>query len=334
MKDDSRRPACGPTPGKPVAMLDAKPEQEPTIRVGLGTAQFGLEYGITNAAGRVDESTVAEILAAARDRGMDLLDTAHLYGRSETVLGRVGSDDFRIVTKTPKLAGFRDSTDAVATLRSAFGESLASLGMARIHGLLLHDAQDLLGPLGQTLWQAMRELREAGLVERIGVSVYDGVQIDRAIQGFDLDLVQLPLNPLDRRLIDGGQLGRLAERGVEVHARSLFLQGLILANPAKIPPWLDPVRSGVIDLQARFAAAGLSPIEGVFAWASGLPVDCFICGVTTVAELQDIASAAEKAQRNGPGVDLAGAPSIDPIYLNPAQWPALAAAALERSKRT
>lgn len=310
--------------------------QDGVKRLGLGTAQFGLDYGITNAAGRISSSAAAAILAEAAAAGIDTLDTAHLYGHSEEVLGGVAlpGRDFRIVTKTPKLSQAAGEAEAVAMLRQAFAQSLAKLQRSCVYGLLLHDADDLLGPFGPALWSVMQELRGERLVERIGVSVYDGRQIDLALERFDPDLVQLPINPLDRRLIEGGQLARLAQRGVEVHARSLFLQGLLLASPDKVPLWLAPLRPAIEHLHARFAAARLSPLQGVLAWMSGQPIHRLICGVTSLAELQDIASAAEKAHRRGQEVDLAGAPSIDPVYLNPARWPALAAAAPDRSKRT
>lgn len=291
-------------------------------RIGIGTAQFGLDYGITNAGGRVSQAMASAILADARAAGIDTVDTAHLYGESEATLGRaIGVDpSFRIVTKTPKFGGGPDG-DAVRKLRSAFEGSLRLLGCDRVYGLLLHDPADLLGPLGRILWEAMAALKEEGRVERIGVSVYEGEEIDRSLDRFPLDLVQLPYNPLDDRLVSGGQLDRLAGAGVEIHARSLFLQGLLLQAPESIPSRLPSIRAGVAEMIRQFEREGLSQIEGVLALAFQRPeIHRFICGVTSPAELHAIVSAAEKAQEADRRISFSTPSAIDPRQLNPARW--------------
>lgn len=305
-------------------------------RLGLGTVQFGLPYGITNSVGQVGESEAEAILRCASRLGIDALDTAHLYGGSEAALGRLSArlTGFQIVTKTPKFGECASAGKAVDLLLRAFAQSLDRLVRPCVYALLLHDADDLVGPHGAGLWAAMSHLRAQGLVRKIGVSVYEGAQIETALSLFNLDIVQLPINPLDRRLIEGGQLALLAERGVEVHARSLFLQGLLLAPPEATPAGLGPMRGAIAYLHQRFAAAGLTPLEGVFAWCKDLPIDRFICGVTSVAELEGIAFAAENAHSLARGVDVAGAPSINSVYLNPARWPALVAASTNAKKRT
>ncbi|MGZ8313024.1 MAG: aldo/keto reductase, partial [Allosphingosinicella sp.] len=143
-------------------------------RLGLGTAQLGLDYGITNAVGRVPEGEAAAMLRIATNAGLDTLDTAYLYGNSERVIGRAGTPHaLRIVTKTPKFDDTADDAAAAGRLRSALEESLDRLGRGRVDALLAHDADDLLGPRGTAIWAAMAAAREAGLVGRIGASVYD-----------------------------------------------------------------------------------------------------------------------------------------------------------------
>jgi aryl-alcohol dehydrogenase-like predicted oxidoreductase len=166
-------------------MDDQMPPHESPLfrRLGLGTVQFGLPYGITNSLGQVPESEVGEILRCASNLGIDMLDTAHLYGSSEVTLGRLAVPlaDFRVVTKTPKFRECAAAGEAVDLLRSAFSQSLDRLARPEVYALLLHDADDLTGPYGAELWAAMSELRARGLVRKIGVSVYDGDQIEVAL---------------------------------------------------------------------------------------------------------------------------------------------------------
>lgn len=292
---------------------------KPAQRIGLGTAQFGLDYGITNRRGRVPEPEAGAILELAADAGIDLVDTAFLYGESEAVLGRSLAPDapFRIVTKSDKL-GPDGSGEA---LRAAFGQSLRRLGRAQVHGLLFHDAADLLGPAGETLWRCAEALQREGKVEKIGVSVYEGAELDAALDRYPLDLVQLPWNPVDSRLEVGGQLRRLQERGVEVHARSLFLQGLLLEKVERIPARYGPVAAAVAELDAAAREAGLTRLEAILAAAfARTEIDHFICGVTNRRELHVILLAAQKAKAIEGARCFPQFRDLDPRYLNPARW--------------
>lgn len=292
-------------------------------RIGLGTVQFGLDYGVTNAAGKVPEREAGAILQLAARSGIRSLDTAYLYGDSETVLGRhlAGGDAFRIVTKTDKFGAAVSGADAGRMLRAAFEASLARLQQPRVYALLIHDADDLLGPYGAALWREMEALKQEGLTQRIGVSVYDGSQIDAALADYPIELVQLPYNPLDRRLVEGGQLDRLAAKGVEVHARSLFLQGVLLQDPGRLPPPLEPLAAALGEMHRTFADQGLSRLEGILASAFECGgISTFLCGVASADELQDIVLAADKAHTLRCSIKFASSHPLDPRLLNPARW--------------
>src|SRR5262249_17350751 len=157
------------------------------------------------------------------------IDTAPLYGGSEESLGRAlrAGDAFAIVTKTPWFGPGGVPANAEA-LTSAFQASLDRLRQERVYGLLVHRASDLLGPEGDDLFEAMRRLKQLGRVAKIGVSIYDARELEGVLARHQPDLVQLPLNVLDQRLLAGGQITRLKSAGVEIHARSAFLQGLLL----------------------------------------------------------------------------------------------------------
>lgn len=292
-------------------------------RLGLGTVQFGLDYGVTNKGGKIGDAEAAAILERCAQAGVETLDTAHLYGESETTIGRAAPAGaaFRIVTKTPKFARASSPDQAPAELRAAFAESLTKLRRPRVDALLLHDPADLLGPLGPAVWAAMEELKAQGLVRVIGVSVYEGAEIDAALDAYPLEIVQIPWNPLDPRLAEGGQLDRLRRAGVEVHVRSLFLQGLLLRDAPAIPSRFGPLRDAIAALHAEYAAAGLSPLEGILASAFGRPeIARFLVGVTSIAEFDAILLAGEKAA----GVEAPPIPTtssgLDARYLNPARW--------------
>lgn len=264
------------------------------LNLGLGTVQFGLDYGISNPGGKTPPLEVAAILRMALASGIDLLDTAPAYGDSEQVLGTslAAIAKPRIVTKTPQ---FNTSTVKAADARrltEAFAISLKNLRVPSVHGLLVHRVEDLFLPEGHRLFDAMLELRARKLVQKIGASVYSGSQIERALERFDFDLIQLPMNVLDQRLATGDILPALKLRGIEVHARSAFLQGVLLQTPSALPQRFNPIKALLTTYHDWLAGNGLSPAQGALAFMRRQAhVDCTIIGVATANQLSEILAA-------------------------------------------
>jgi len=291
---------------------------------GLGTAQFGLAYGITNERGQVPAAEVKAIVAAAVAAGIDLFDTAAAYGESESVLGQAlaSQGDLRIVSKLPPLAADRIGAAEIDQCRAAVLHSLAQLRRRSIYGLLLHRPDDLRNPGAERLVALLEELRSAGAVTKIGVSAYDRAQIDLAVDRLPLDAVQVPVNLLDQRLLQDGTLDRLKGRNVEVHARSAFLQGASLAEPSRLPghfaPHLDRLRA----VGGAAERAGLSRLALCLRFVLAQPaIERVIVGVTGMAGLQQILAAATDVTPLPDG--LAALASDDPRLVNPALWPAV-----------
>lgn len=261
--------------------------------LGLGTAQFGSTYGITNRVGKVPQAEVARILGTAADAGVSVLDTAPAYGEAEAVLGRAANSAmFKVVTKSPIFGDKFSSSDAVAYARQALEDSLKHLNADSVSAYLVHHADDLLGPVGSQLYEAMIEWRGGGLCSAIGVSVYDGDQIWRVLDRYDVDIIQLPISVFDQRLLADGTLSRLRERNVEIHARSVFLQGIALADTQS----LEGSRQGFRHLAEQFSegarSAGVSRAALALQFIRELPeISVALVGVTNVGELKKLLDA-------------------------------------------
>jgi len=290
------------------------------MELGLGTVQFGLDYGVSNARGRTPEPEVRRILELAAGGGVRVLDTAAAYGESEAVLGRClpREHGFRLVTKTVPLRESRGSAAAPGLVREGFLRSLELLGRDAVHGLLAHHAADLLGPGGDAVYAVLAGLRQEGLVRKIGLSVYTGADIDAALARFDCDLVQVPANVLDQRLLSGGQLARLQARGVEVHLRSVFLQGLLLMDPAAAPAFFAPIRPRLAAWRQVLDQRGLTPAQGALAFARSLDVEVVLAGVESAAQLA--ANLADFAAASAADLDFAAFALDDETFLNPGKW--------------
>jgi aryl-alcohol dehydrogenase-like predicted oxidoreductase len=289
------------------------------LKLALGTVQFGLSYGVANAGGQISLEEGRRILRDARACDIGLLDTALAYGDSETRLGEIGVDGWRVVSKLPAVPD--DCTDVAAWARESVLTSLQHLGVPSLYGLLLHRPDQLLTPVGERLYGALEGLKREGLVARIGISIYEPVELDTLAGRFAFDIVQAPFNLLDRRLIDSGWLARLKSLGTELHVRSVFLQGLLLMarsqRPSKFGRW-QPLWTR---WDSWLGETQLSPLQACLRYALGFPeIDAVIVGVDSAAQLAEIVRASEGPSLSVPP-ELA---TTDPSLLNPARWGALA----------
>lgn len=262
------------------------------MKLALGTVQFGLDYGVANTAGRVSEAEARNIMAKAAQRGVDILDTAIAYGDSERVLGSLGVGQWKVVTKLPGVPVH--CADVVAWVENEIKQSMNRLKVNQLHGVLLHRPEQLLDSIGEDLYLGLKTIRENGLTKKIGVSVYEPVELDQLFGRFEIDLVQAPLNILDRRLIDSGWARRLKNSGIELHTRSAFLQGLLLmpasSRPEKFKKWSD--FWNVWD--KWLGEEGLTPLQACLQYLNGVAeIDRAIVGVESANQLNQIVEACD-----------------------------------------
>lgn len=292
-------------------------------RLGLGTAQWGLRYGIANATGRPTESAVAEMLTLAASAGIDTLDTAHAYGEAQAVLGRVRDwrKGFRIVTKTAVPRLDMDVRQATAEAIRGFADSLSALGDNTVYGLMAHRGAALLQPDSDVLWAALAAEKEAGRVEHIGVSVYAPEELEAILRRFIPDIVQVPCSIYDQRFLRTGTLDFLAERGIEVHVRSVLLQGLLAMPADSLPSHFSGIAAHHRRLHAALAAAGLTPIQAALRFClDDARIARVIVGCETAAQLVEVIAAADASGDVG-AIDYAAFALPDERIILPTLWP-------------
>ncbi|MDR3491496.1 MAG: aldo/keto reductase [Gammaproteobacteria bacterium] len=205
-------------------------------KIMLGGAQFGMHYGIANSHGQVAEQEISKILQLADSIQISNIDTASAYGVSEEILGKLASSNFRIVTKLSPLDQGID--DLGHYVRKQLSLSLKRLRRESCKGLLVHHVNDLLGEKGDELYTVLSELKTENKIKKIGVSVYSPDQVEALLDRYTLDIIQFPLNLFDQRFLKNKLLSKLKEENIELHARSIFLQGLLLMNEITIPKHL------------------------------------------------------------------------------------------------
>lgn len=242
----------------------------------LGTVQFGLQYGV-NSAGRPSVDAVKSILAEATKGGITTLDTSSAYGNSEEILGEciTPDEEFKIVSKYPK------GEKSVAEM---FNGSLNRLKEKQLYGYLLHHFEVYKN--NPKVWDEFVVLKESGKVQKIGFSLYSPEELEFILNKKSLfDLIQVPFNIFDKKFLP--YMKELHEKGVEIHVRSTFLQGLFFKDRETLPEKLKPMKKYLLQLDDYSKATGLSISEIALNYNLQNPyIDGVLIGVDNVEQLK------------------------------------------------
>lgn len=261
-------------------------------RFVLGTVNFGLPYGVANHTGQLGTENVKRVLTCAKSGGMNTLDTAVAYGDSEKVLGLCGLSDWQVITKLPAVPD--DCHDVASWVRGQVDGSLKRLGVDSLYALLLHRPVQLLERMGEELYRSLCEQKARGVARRIGISIYSSDELDGLPHKMAFDLVQVPFNIIDRRLSASGWLDRLHARGAEIHARSVFLQGLLLMKPGERPVRFHKWQKLWDAYDGWLVDNDLTPLQACLRYVASRPeISRILVGVDSAEQLSEILTAAE-----------------------------------------
>ena len=286
------------------------------MKLALGTVQFGLDYGVANTIGQVDKNEVKKILTFAKQEGINTLDTAIGYGDSEKYLGQAGMDGWNVITKLPEIKA--EHSDIDFWVNSQINNSLLHLNVLSVSGVLLHRPLQLLEKNGLRLWSSLEDLKERGIVKKVGFSVYEPDDLDKLWEaGFLPDIVQAPYNIFDQRLKDSGWLSKLNSNKIEVHTRSVFLQGLLLMSSDKRPKYFSKWNNIFDEWDLWLKINNISGIEAAlnFVLSEDL-IDKIIVGVDSKTQLSEIISASKNYTSDVPKI----LNTADDMLINPSLW--------------
>ena len=287
-----------------------------TNKIVLGTVQFGLEYGINNNSGKPNKETIKSILDFAFQNNIRLLDTAEEYGDSQEVIGsyhKISSNKFNIITK---FSHRRDNLSKNLTTR--IYQNLKTLNVDSFYSYMFHSFTDF-----KTYFylykNEIKQLKKEGVIGRFGVSVYTNQETERLLEYDMIDLIQLPFNLLDNNNQRSEIIKKAKDKGIEIHTRSTFLQGLFFKNeiPHKLlnlKPYLNRVNEISKEKNISLNNLALNYV------CQQRNIDKILIGVDSVSQLEENV----RSLRNQ--ISLETVKKIDSInvletsLLNPSNW--------------
>ncbi|MEM5875585.1 MAG: aldo/keto reductase [Candidatus Aenigmatarchaeota archaeon] len=201
----------------------------------LGTAQFGLNYGINNQRGKIPKQEVFEILHKATKFRIYFLDTAYSYGDSEKVIGEFiktnPKNRLKIISKLPPCR--KNNVENIVNT------SLKRLGISKLYGYLIHSFESYREE--PSIWDELEKVKQKGYIQKIGFSLYYPSELEFLFKkNIKLDILQIPYNIFDQRF--ESYFEEIKKRKIELYVRSIFLQGLVFKNLEELSKFFNPIK--------------------------------------------------------------------------------------------
>ena len=295
------------------------------MRLCLGTVQFGMDYGVQGGS-RPSLGDAVAMLDYATQNGVDAIDTAAAYGTAEEVVGEFLSrktlprESLQVISKFgTNIFDGAPVAEYAARLRAAAETSLRRVKCDYLDAYICH-VPTAAGD--SAIIEAMAVLKASGLVRHVGFSVYDPDQAQACLVADVVDFIQSPFSLLDRRMETSGALAAACAKGVDLHTRSAFVQGLMLMDVAKIPDHLVATRPIIRDLEAACAAAGLSRRALALAFVkANSNISHLVFGVDNMAQLKEIVADFGRPVDFGAVLSIADRfAAVDPSIFLPNNW--------------
>jgi aryl-alcohol dehydrogenase-like predicted oxidoreductase len=282
-------------------------------QLAVGTVQFGMAYGVAGAKRAVPEDEARRILEISAAAGARLLDTAPAYGDIEQRLAMLCEGlPFSVVSKIPALPAEIAEREVGPWIEATILRSLQRLG-GRLSVLLFHRADDLLGDRGDAAWRAASDLLPPNV--RLGVSGYSPDDVAAVCRRFPVSVAQLPGSAIDQRL--NGAAGLSYLRGLEIHLRTVFLQGLLLMDSAVAARRVPGCGGALSRWQDWCRHRGIDRATAALAIARGLPgVGFCVIGMDSSAQAEEIVRAWSAAAP----MSVPELASVDIDVIDPRRW--------------
>ena len=256
----------------------------------LGTAQFGLNYGITNKYRKIQNKEIKLILEKAIKENINYFDTANLYGDSEKIIGNnLKGKDFKISTKFTSKVKKTFTEEDINFLETEFQRSLSNLNKDFIETYLIHNPNDLKKNNNHLLINWLKSLKDRGLIKKIGISIYEKCDL-KDIDIKDIQIVQMPLSVYDQRLLENNFIYNLLEKDISIHLRSIFLQGLLLQESNNWPSSINQLfLEHHKNYENEIFKENLTLLDSAILFIKSLDfAELIIFGVTNISELNSI----------------------------------------------
>ena len=285
-------------------------------KIILGTAQFGLNYGVNNQSGIPSSYEIKKILDFAFKSKINILDTAEAYGNSQERIGeylKKSNNKFKIITKYSKLRN-----DLPSNIIDRVKNNLEILNIDNLYCYMFHNFNDYMF-FFNLFREDLLHLKRNGLIDKIGVSLHSNKEITEVLKNHTIDLIQLPFNLLDNSHQRKEILIKAKVRGIEVHTRSVFLQGLFFKDSNEIKDELFEIKEGLNTIKSLVKKEEMNDLALNYAYSKDY-IDRVLLGVDSVEQLKSNINTINNSKTNSFNHEVDNIVVKNNLLLNPANW--------------
>ncbi len=255
-------------------------------KICLGSANFGSNYGYKN--NKLKIKDLKKIIEKAKKENIKFFDTAFSYKNSEKNLGKFASKSFEIITKIPKVPSSK--TNIKKWIKITINKSFKNLKKAKIYGILIHDIKVLENKKkAKIILEYLEELKNKNKIKKIGISVYSLKELKKCFKVYNFQIVQFPFNIFDNRIIKSKLILKLKKKNVELHARSIFLQGLLLEDSKFFEKKFKTHKKKIIIFEKWIKKNNLNKLQACIKFAFNTKIiDKFVIGFSKYDQFIEI----------------------------------------------
>lgn len=266
------------------------------VTLGLGTVQWNQKYGLGKNNLVPSNLQIRDIIKLLLDENIECLDTSQNYGNVEQLIGSLVGSEMRVITKISILTEDLSETKIEKNLHYLLNISRKNLCLEKLDSVLIHNTDFLKSKFAEKYLKVLFKFKKQGLVNKIGFSVYELNEVKEISKLCDPDILQIPLNVFNQKFLECMDIKLLKQKGCEIHARSIFLQGLLLHDVKDIPLYFRPYEKYLNKWNIFCLEQNVSQISACFDFIKNSNLaDVAIIGVNSKNQLlKNIAAFKEK----------------------------------------
>lgn len=202
------------------------------MKLVIGTANFLKKYTYKDKI--VSEKEIIKILNLAYSKKISHLDTAFNYDKFYRLSKKINFKKFKISTKINFSSNQVQRKDFPKKTFILIKKKTKLFRISNFENLFIHNFDELNLSDLLLIKKTFIYLKKTKIIQKIGISIYDKKSINK-IKYFDcVDIIQLPINLIDRKFIKKRTINFFKKNKIKIQARSIFLQGLLLDNVSNL----------------------------------------------------------------------------------------------------
>ena len=275
-------------------------------KIIIGVTQFGMPYGIMNKSNENRKKKLKEILKYARKKKIKFLYTSKYYGDSNKILNSENLNYFNIFTKFKS----EDLLDEKFVLE--FNKIKKNFKKKNLI-LILDGFEKLNFKKASKVYEILLNLKSKNSINKLGYSIYFFKNLKKICKNFKPNILQCPYSIIDRRIEHKKLPQYLKFNNIELHVRSIFLQGLLTNDPSRLPKKFLKWKKNFLIFKTSMSQQKITNLNGCLNFVQNNKyIKKILIGIDNLDQLKEIINIKSNKKIKFPNIFVRNKKLIDP----------------------